>query len=437
METRRTPRALRRLFATTLLALFGLAVTGTPARAQIAEAPSLATPTLQDADRAYRAGDYDLAASLTSALEPTPSVLVLRARALAARGHYDEAIRVLTPAATAAPAGDPAIELGELLGSLGRRSEADRWLLHVLTANTRLDNEEGLVRAARAARALGRFQQANDFFRDAAVIAGDAEVQYAWGELLLEKHNAADAARSFRQAIQLDRSYAPAFVGMARVTADSNPPAARQLVERALRLNPSLVAANVYAAELALDDDDKTAAREAIDQALSVNPSSLEARSLQAAMTLLDDRPADFEIQANEVLAIHPRYGEVFRVAGQHAARHYRFDEAVALARRAVALDPEDGRAHAELGMHLLRTGDEPAARTALETAFRLDPYDVVTYNLLGLLDTLDKFVTIEDGPIVMRLHPEEADVLREHALGTIWHDRPGPHPHRNLPAPR
>ncbi len=117
------------------------------------------------------------------------------------------------------------------------------------------------------------------------------------------------------------------------------------------------------------------------------------------------------------MLALNPSYSALFRVAGAQAARHYRFDDAVALARRAVALDAADPRAHAELGMHLMRTGDEPGARAALDRAFALDPYDTVTYNLLGLLDTLDTFVTIEDGPLVLRLHPDEAAVLREHAL--------------------
>jgi tetratricopeptide (TPR) repeat protein len=148
-----------------------------------------------------------------------------------------------------------------------------------------------------------------------------------------------------------------------------------------------------------------------------VNPSSLEARSLLAALSFLQGDSAGFEAEVARVLAVNPRYASVFRVAGEQAAHHYRFDDAVALARRAVALDAEDARARADLGMHLLRTGDEPGAREALDAAFRLDPYDVVTYNLLGLLDTLDSFVTIEDGPIVMRLHPDEAAVLREHAL--------------------
>jgi cellulose synthase operon protein C len=67
--------------------------------------------------------------------------------------------------------------------------------------------------------------------------------------------------------------------------------------------------------------------------------------------------------------------------------------------------------------MHLLRTGDEAGARRALEAAFKADPFDVVTYNLLSLLDTLDKFETTSDGPIVVRLDKEEAPVMREYAI--------------------
>jgi len=67
--------------------------------------------------------------------------------------------------------------------------------------------------------------------------------------------------------------------------------------------------------------------------------------------------------------------------------------------------------------MHLLRTGDEPGARRALEAAFKADPYDTVTYNLLQLLDKLDKFETITEGPIVLRLESSEAPVMREYAM--------------------
>src|SRR4029450_9579841 len=58
-----------------------------------------------------------------------------------------------------------------------------------------------------------------------------------------------------------------------------------------------------------------------------------------------------------------------------------------------------------------------PAAPAPPDKAFKADPYDVVAYNLLGLLDSLESFTTVQDGIVTFRLHPDEAPVLREHAL--------------------
>ena len=71
------------------------------------------------------------------------------------------------------------------------------------------------------------------------MVGDDPELQTAWGDLLVEKHQNADAARSYRAAIRADRGYAPAYVGLGEAMADTNPPMARQLVERALTLNTS------------------------------------------------------------------------------------------------------------------------------------------------------------------------------------------------------
>jgi cellulose synthase operon protein C len=375
--------------------------------------------TLREAERALRSGHYDRVDELTAPLMDTvPAAVVLRVRAAIIRGHDAQAASWLAPLAAADPAGDAALELGLLHLSLGRRADGLRLLQPVLQHGADADDVFALVRAGRAARALGRVEDANDLFRTAAAIAGDdAEVQVAWGELLLEKHNVADAMRSFRVALQGDRRHVPALLGLARGTAETDPARARNVLDRALSINAHDPAAHVFAAELALDDRDVVAATAAVDRALAVNPRHLDARAIQAAIAWLEDERDLFETRVGEVLAIHPGYADVYRIAGSHAARHYRFDEAVSLTERAVALDPEHARAHAELGMHLLRTGDEDRARRVLDAAFRLDPYDVVTYNLLGLLDTLDRFVTIEQGHIHMKLDPAEAPALREHAV--------------------
>src|SRR5262249_37966862 len=150
-----------------------------------------------------------------------------------------------------------------------------------------------------------------------------------------------------------------------------------------------------------------------VAKALAVNPSSLDAVALEAGLAYVEDKQTEFNAAVSRALTIAPKYGDVYRVAGELTAHAYRFDEAVALPRRGLELDPQDPRTLADLGMHLLRTGDEPGARTALEASFKIDPYDTITFNLLALLDTVDKFVTVRDGDIVMRMSKDEAPVLQ------------------------
>ena len=373
----------------------------------------------QRTTRALARGRLDEAQALAAARPGTdPSAAAVHARTLALRGRYAEAERRLAPAASAAPASAAGLELGLLLQRVGRAGEAQPYLAAVAERGVQSRRPVDQYRGGLAARALGGYRRANGLLRSAAAGApGDPAIRTAWAELFLEKYNRADAVRSFTEALEIDDEWAPAHLGLARALADENPPAARQSAARALRIDPGNVGAHLFVAEQELGDRNAAAARAAIDRALEVNAASLEARALRAAMAHLDDRAADFEAEAQGVLAINPAYGDVYRIAGSHAARAYRFDEAAALVRRAIEIDPGDSRAHAALGMHLLRTGDEAGARAALERAFADDPFDVVTYNLLEMLDALDEFETIERGDLIVRLHPDEAPILGEYVV--------------------
>ena len=347
-----------------------------------------------------------------------PSAVALRADMLVSRGRYAEADRLLSPVATAHRSSGAALEYGLLLHRTGRRAEGDAILQAVLNANLGSRWAIDLHRASVAARALGRHQDANTLVR-AAVQASPSDPVWhtTWGELFLEKYNQAEAAQSFGEALGLDEEWAPAHVGLARALANDNPPMARASADRALEIDPSLVDAHLFIAEQELGDRNPDDARHAVERALEVNPNSLEARALVAAMAFLEDRTSDFEAEVARVLAINPSYGDIYRIAGSHTARAYRFDEAATLTRRAIEIDPDNARSHAELGMHLLRTGDEPGAREALERAFDDDPFDVVTFNLLKMMDSLDEFETFERGDVIVRLHPDEAPVLKEYVI--------------------
>jgi len=388
-------------------------------RVVIAQSSRRPAPSdFQNAARAFIEGRYDEVASLTQKLNlQDPAVVALQARALIAQGRYSDAESLLSPVAQRAPSSDAALELGLLLGMLGRR-EAQTVLGRVSGVVTTTNDPYELARAARALRALGRSQDANAAYRDASsALPRDPAVHTAWGELFLEKYNRAEALKSFKSALQLDPSHAPALVGVARALGEENPPQAVAAAHAALKINASSVDALVFLAGAALDAGKRDEAKDLLKKALAVNPSSLDARALVAAIAYVEDRTSDFETEVKQVLAVAPTRGEVYRVTGDLAARNYRFDEAVALTRKAISLEPGNPRAQADLGLHLLRTGDEPGARTTLEASFKTDPFDVVTYNLLQMMDTLDTFVTLKEGDVILRLHKDEAPLLTEYAL--------------------
>ena len=344
-----------------------------------------------------------------------PAAVAVLAHLAADKGQYDEAISMLKPATNRSPVSDAALELALLLQKLGRDKEAVP-LLNVISRASSND-PAALTRAARATAALGEAHNANSLFRTASSAGSNPALDTAWGLLFLETFNYPEAAKSFQQALAADDEWAPAHVGLAQTLAEDDPPAAALEAQRALEIDPHQADAELLLAQLDLDNTRWDAARERIARVLANNPSHLDARALAAAITYVRGNRAKFDEEVKSTLAINPSYGEIYRAAAQLSAHNYRFEEAVALAREAVALSPNSARAHAELGMHLMRTGDEAAARQSLERAFKLDPFNQVTFNLLGLLDTLDKFVEIREGDIILKLDPAEAPVMREYAM--------------------
>ncbi len=394
------------------------------------EAPPILLAEIQArAERVIRArralveGRFADVESIAAEPGASPAVQIIRARADIERGRYDEAQQQLrTLSASSAKGigkgGDATLELGLLQWRRGQRVDATESLRQVLIAFQEQTNEptaETFVRAGRAARALGQHRMANSMLQRASLMdPRTPDAQTAWGELFFEKYNVPEAVEAFQAALKIDPKWVPALVGLARAQADNNSELASRAASEALAINPQSVDARLLLADLALDGRVLKDAKTHIAEALKVNPSSLDAIALDAAVAQIEGRPEDVDRLAKQALAINPLFGDIYRVPGRHVAGHYRFDEAAALTERALQVDPDSTRARADLGMHLLRTGDEPGARKALEKAFSQDSYDFVTYNLLQMLDSLDKFETIQDGDLVIRMHPEDAKVMRE-----------------------
>ena len=375
----------------------------------------------QLAARQFNEGKYDeVVATLQKIENKDPGAVALMARALMARGKYQDAEALLKPVADRSPVSDAALELALMFRKFGR-AEAEPLLRRLAGTAASAGTPQDLARAARALRALGDAQQASDVYRDAAGLGQrDPVINTAWGEVFLERRtrtSKGEAQKSFALALTVDPTYVPALLGSAGALEDENPPRAIELAQAALKINPNSVDAHVFLAAKAIDAGKRDEAKQSLQKAIDVNPQSLEARSLLAGLAFVEDRKADFDAEVARVLAVAPKYGEVFRVAGELVAGNYRFDEAAALVKRGVVLDPRNARALSDLGVHLLRTGDEPGARAALESAFKIDPFDLITYNLLQMMDTLDTFVTAKEGDLVLKLHKDEAPLLQEPAI--------------------
>src|SRR5438105_2348243 len=358
-----------------------------------------------------------IAARAGAQVRPAADSTLGDARKAIDTGRYADAEKLLAGPAASAPGGDAALELGKLQLYVGKKAEGTRTLQRVINASAQ-NTAADFVRLGEAERVLGQFQQANADFRQANQLAPqNVAANIGWGELFAEKYNRSDAAKSFQAALMVEPDNVRAKVGMAGLMTDANPPAARQLLGEVLNKDPTYVPAHVLMAQIALDDSKRDEAKESLRKALASNPNSLEARSIDAAIAFLEDRKADFDAKISDILKINPRYAEVYRLAAEVSSHNYHYIEAADFAKRAVAIDPDDFQASAALGLQLLRTGDESGARVALERAFKGDPYDVVTFNLLSMMDSLDKFVTIRDGDVVVRMSADEAPVMREYVV--------------------
>src|SRR5579863_254311 len=154
-----TSRRLYALGAVALLILLALI------RVVIAQSSRRTPAGLQLAVRALIEGRYDDVPALTEKLDSQdPNVAAVKARALVARGRYQEAEAALRPIAQRAPSSAAALELGLLLQMLGR-ADGPVILGRVAAAAAVASDAQELSRAARALEALGHFGEANSAYR--------------------------------------------------------------------------------------------------------------------------------------------------------------------------------------------------------------------------------------------------------------------------------
>jgi cellulose synthase operon protein C len=400
-----------------------LALAGPPPRAAANKTadPSAALRTGHYADALRIAG-----ARLSRAPEDRAATLAA-ARAELALGRVGEARRRLEAAAAARPDDLP------LRDALMRLYEevGDRAALAPLIDASYADWNGGhvdrtraadLLAIATAARLDDNWKDANQVLRDAArADPHDPAPNLEWGLLLLAKHNATDAESSFRQVLKVDADNPDAHVGLARAAVDDRYDAvtARAEIAAALAINPAHAGALALRAELGLDGEDFAAARADVAAIRRVNPRDRGAFRVEGAAARLLDDAAGYGRAREEDLAAHPHDGQFFAFVADALARQRRYDEARAVAADGVAADPGDADCLSTLATSLLRLGDEAAGVEALRRAWKRDPYDRRTYNLLDLYEKVipAQYVTVPTAHLRFRV-PREARAAIQEVVG-------------------
>jgi tetratricopeptide (TPR) repeat protein len=330
-------------------------------------------------------------------------------------GRDADAYARLQPVADRQPLGEAALELGLLEVRTGRTDDGFRRLDRI-ASNRTLNTPDDYFRLARAAIGTREFLLANDAFQRIDTVAS-AEIQSAWADMFLRRHQPGDAVISYQKALEYDAEWVPAMIGLSRAVADENPRASRELLQKALAQAPDHPDVHLALAEQQLEAEDVDAAEASLAKVAAVRPGSLDEAAMRAAVAYKRTGMAGAEAAVQAVAALNPRSSLGYRTAGEQAARQYRFDDAAALARKAVEIDPNDPLAQFNLGLYLMRTGDEAAARTALDTSWELDKSSPLTKNLLDVLDVVDSFEVLAHGPFIFKFAKEEAAVMRAYAL--------------------
>jgi Flp pilus assembly protein TadD len=239
-----------------------------------------------------------------------------------------------------------------------------------------------------------------------------------YGMLFHERFNNKDAADLFNEALKQDPGNAPAYLGLAMLSADGFDEKAPEYAAKAVALDPKLAAAHAFLANLLLEDAKADEAVQEADKAIALSPyeagsDELDAMAIRAAAALLVDKNAEADAWLAKIKAVNPGYGEGYAIVAQHLVMNRRYPEAVAYDRKAIEAEPTLWSAQSDLGINLMRLGEEDEPRDLLESAYKNGQTDAATANSIKLLESYKNFVTTKDETTILRMWKTESDLLR------------------------
>jgi tetratricopeptide (TPR) repeat protein len=246
------------------------------------------------------------------------------------------------------------------------------------------------------------------------------EAFIAAGDLAYSKKGYDVASGYYQDALEIEPDNQDAMCGLAEVYWRAYDPRLEEIVSQFVEVNPNHPRIRAIQAEKLLESGKFNEGLDLIEKALEMNPNATRFMALKAAAHFLLDEPEEMKAVQELALAFNPKCSDVYRIPGRIASRHYRFREGVEFHAKALEINPEDRAARAYYAFDLLRIGREDEGIEQLERAFDEDPYDVQVYNMLTLMDSMDRFKVIERGDFKLQVPADEADILAEEAFALL-----------------
>jgi predicted Zn-dependent protease len=382
---------------------------------------------LEDAQKLYLSGQYTQCLTLAQqGLSERPrweDWQVLLTETLLTLGRYPDAQVVIS---NAVERGYVSLRLcwlaREVFLSNGQTNEAEEMVNRILqaAANGRVGDAASLVVLARAAllkhadpklvldRMLNASRKRDPKSRD---------VYLAIGELALDKHDFALAAKTFQEGLQQLPDDPDLLQGLARAYEPSQQALMVETAEAALKRNSNHVASLVLLADHAIDAEAYDTAAGLLERVERINPWQPDAWAYRAVIASLQNEPDKAASARAKALKFWPTNPRVPHLVGRKLSQKYWFNEGAALQREALRFDAENLSAKVQLAQDLLRLGEETEGWRLAAEVQKADGYNVTANNLLSLHDVLRNFQILTNQHFVLRMTPHEAALYGTRAL--------------------
>lgn len=255
---------------------------------------------------------------------------------------------------------------------------------------------------------------------DGSRITLSAPAYIGAGDVAFRSGGYSIAAKYYEQALEKDDTNQEALAGLADCYWKSNDSRLTETIERITSVNPNHPRVHAILVSKHLELGETEQALAAIESMLAINPVDTQFLSFRAVVEYLEDDVDGLDRTVEEVLDFNPVCSDLYQYLGQFASRHYRFKDGAAFQRSALELDPDNRRARENYSLDLLRLGQEEEGRAQLDQVFEDNPYSVMAFNLLELMDTLATFDVVERGDFVLKLPVSESPIMAGTSLDLL-----------------